>query len=59
MKLFALVCLKFDIRIISFHLPEILNIYADLLSRDISLQEFPVVMEDIGENSGGRGGQQR
>jgi hypothetical protein len=55
MKLFALVCLKFDIRIISFHLPGIFNIYADLLSRDISLQEFPVVIEDIGEEQWWRG----
>ena len=49
MKLFALVCLKFDIRIISFHLPGIFNVYADLLSRDVSLQESPIIIEDIGE----------
>ena len=50
MKLFALVCLKFDIRIISYHLPGIFNIYADLLSRDISLQELPPIIEDTGES---------
>jgi len=55
MKLFALVCLKFDIRIISFHLPGIFNVYADFLSRDVFLQELPSVIEDIGERHWWRG----
>ena len=52
MKLFALVP---DIRIISFHLPKIFNIYTDLLSRDVFLQESPIVIEDIGESQRWRG----
>ena len=55
MKLFALVCLKFDIRIISYHLPGIFNVYADFLSRDVFLQELPSVIEDIGERHWWRG----
>jgi hypothetical protein len=39
MKLFSLVCLKFDIVFISCHFAGLLNVHADRLSRDVSLQE--------------------
>ena len=39
MKLFSLVCLKFDIVFISCHFAGLLNVHGDRLSRDISLQE--------------------
>jgi hypothetical protein len=50
MKFFSLVCLKFNICFISCHIPGILNVYADRLSRDVSMQEFPTIIADTKEN---------
>jgi hypothetical protein len=50
MKFFSLVCLKFNICFISCHIPGILNVYADRLSRDVSMQEFPTIIADTKDN---------
>jgi hypothetical protein len=49
MKLFSLVCLKFDIRFLSCHIAGILNSYADHLSRNIYLQESPLIIGNTGD----------
>ena len=52
-KIFALLCLEFDICFISCYLPGLLNVFADLLTRNVSPQESPVVIESI-HSSGGK-----
>jgi hypothetical protein len=55
MKLFSLICLKFVISFISCHNSGIFNVYADRLSHDVSLQDFPNIIADTGDKQWWKG----